>query len=198
YRYFVDSLLEASELQPGEQQQIRRQFQQIELDTQKWYELTASLLARYVGVLALVSPPHSSASRLKHLELVGISDTLTLLVVVLHDGTVAQHLVSPGEVPSQEALRETSNRLNAWLAGKTAAEIRAAGQTTGFDQRVIETLVKLLRQVDQGVARSPSLAGFANMLAQPEFARTDRARDIVELVESGALAQSLPPLVEED
>lgn len=196
YRYFVDVLLDEAELPPAEQRLIRHQFHQIELDTQRWHELTASLLARYVGALAVVTLPHSNRSRLKHLELVGINDSLVLMVAVLHDGTVVQHLVSPAEPTPQERLRETSNRLTELFAGKTAATIPDARlRLTGLDKRVAETLIKLLRQVDEGTSRPPRVAGVANVLAQPEFMRSDRARDIVELAESGALVQQLPPLV---
>ncbi len=204
YRYFVDALLESSELPTEVQHQIRHQFHQIEFDTERWYELTAALLARYVGVLALVKPPHPTSARLKHLELVEVTESLVLLVAVLLDGTVGQHLVPLGEPAAPGALVETRNRLNARFAGKSAAEIATAassheGEGAGdLERSIVERLLKLLRQVDTGAARAPSVVGVANVLAQPEFSRAERARDIVEMAESGALVQQLPPLATDD
>src|SRR5262249_55879416 len=125
-----------------------------------------------------------------------INDALVLLVVVLHDGTVVQHLVSSPEPIAQGRLREISNRLTAKFAGSALSTIQTAtAKLNGFEKSVGETVIKLLRQVAEGASHSSRLAGVANVLAQPEFMRSDRARGIVELAESGALSQQLPPLV---
>src|SRR3954452_4453773 len=88
YRYFVENLMERSGLSAGEQRTIQHQFYQVRGDLEQWIYLAAAVLARSTHNAAVVSPPRAYEARVKHLELIGIHDTVVLLVLVLQDGAI--------------------------------------------------------------------------------------------------------------
>ena len=94
YRYFVESLMGPEELRDDEKATIRHQFYQAAPELDEWAQLGAVLLARSLGLLAVVALPRSEEVRIRHLELVSLKDLLALLVVVLREARVLKQLVS--------------------------------------------------------------------------------------------------------
>jgi len=123
YRFFVENLMTPSTLPVNEQRKIRHQFHQIEMDADEWVRLATSVLARTVNNVAVATAPRSSAVRLKHFELISISDKRVLLVMVGHDGTVTQQMLTVEENVDQERLSSLAAQLNGALDGKISTEI---------------------------------------------------------------------------
>src|SRR3954471_18176979 len=111
YRYFVTNLMNPTALSQDEQRTIRHQFHQIEMDAEEWVRLAASVLARTVHSAAVATAPRSTAVRLKHFEFLSISDMRILIVLVGHDGTVNQQMLTLDESWDQESLSTLSARL---------------------------------------------------------------------------------------
>src|SRR5438045_3622232 len=101
YRYFVENLMTPASLSLSEQRTIRHQFHQIEMDADEWVRLATSVLARTVHSAAVATAPRSTAVRLKHFELLAISDARILLVLVGDDGSVTQQMLPVGERQEQ-------------------------------------------------------------------------------------------------
>ena len=59
YRYFVQSLAGQVDLSAEEKATIRHQFFQAPPELDEWVELAAVLLARSLGLLAVVAPPRA-------------------------------------------------------------------------------------------------------------------------------------------
>ena len=125
YRYFVTNLMNPTALSQDEQRTIRHQFHQIEMDAEEWVRLAASVLARTVHSAAVATAPRSTAVRLKHFELLAISDTRILLVLVGDDGSVTQQMLTVSESLDQSEMSTLAGKLNAAISGKTANEIVA-------------------------------------------------------------------------
>src|SRR6476620_12013680 len=123
YRFFVENLMTPTALSTSEQRTIRHQFHQIEMDAEEWVRLATAVLARTVRSAAVATTPRSTAVRLKHFEFLSISDMRILLVLVGHDGTVTQQLLTVDESWDQERLSALAARLNAEFTGKTSIEM---------------------------------------------------------------------------
>ncbi len=93
YRYYVETLGDL-ELPLVEQRLISHLFHQVERRLEEWLILTARLLARLVQTAVVVSKPKAKNSRLKHLELVSLKDTLALLILILYGARIKQELIS--------------------------------------------------------------------------------------------------------
>lgn len=192
YRYFVETLMEEFELPPVEQRMIRHQFHQVTLDVDQWMRLAAAVLARAARNTALVTAPAALACRLKHLQLVTISEQVALLVMVLQDGTVKQQMLALAQPTVQEELTRISNRLNAHLAGLNLEQMRALSALfSGLENDVLRVVMNMMQQIDRRSAHDIYRDGIMDILRQPEFAAIERMQALLEMLEQRTLLEEI-------
>ncbi|NLG52137.1 MAG: heat-inducible transcription repressor HrcA [Chloroflexi bacterium] len=188
YRYYVERLMQHVDLPAIERHMIRHQFHQIRLDLEQWMRLTAAILAHKAQSASLVTPPHAVNSRFKYLEIVSIRDTLCLMILVLHDSSVYQKMLSLNEPKSQDDLKKISNKLNELLKNRSVRDIRNSTNPEltglqGLEAEVFEHVLMQMRQADQRLFRNIYQDGLVNVLHQPEFVEPAKFRQLVELLE---------------
>ncbi len=193
YRYFVERLMERAELPEDEQRLIRHQFHQARLDLDQWMRLAAAVLAHTTHAASLVTAPKAQRARLKHLEMIAISDTLILLVVVTAEGLVRQQMMAQPQPPlTQETLNAVARRLNALLGGLNRDEIEPLlPALTSFERAVGQLVAEVLQRVDSRRATQVYRDGLLHVLRQPEFADTEAICQLVEIMEQRALLESI-------
>lgn len=194
YRYFIESLMPRPALLPAEQVTVSHQFQQALSNTAEWLRLAASTLAQLTAEASIVTPATAAHALVRHVEAVPINEHRVLLVAVLDSGAVLQQLVELRDPVTTEHLRRLSARFTAALADRDARAARAlVGNETGVDQTIATGLARLLEEHDAGRAQDVYYDGIQNILAQPEFAESDRVRDVLRLLEDRTrLAEILP------
>src|ERR671914_1552247 len=124
YRLYVESLMREAELDTADRLMIRHQFSQVQLTSDEWLRLAASVLAGSARAASLVTPARSRRARFGHAQLVALVDGTRLLVLVLADGNVHQRRLDrnalerqlPEESLDQPALDAAAAALNAELA----------------------------------------------------------------------------------
>ena len=196
YRYFVQRLMEEQRIPRAEQLTIRHQFHQVALAREQWLQLSAAVLARTVRAAGIVSSPQVTECRVKHFEALLMQDGLGLLVLVLQDGTVKQQLVELPDGTSQDDLSSAANRLNGLFGGKSRREIATLPGEFGANEELVQRAVLgLMAQIDQREAVSVYHDGLVELLDQPEFARMERARAIIEVLERPQTLRELLPAV---
>ncbi len=192
YRYFVERLMSESQLPLTEQRTIRHQFHQVGVDLEQWMRLAASVLARVSQSAAVVTSLKTDQCRLKHLELIAIHETMTMLIVVLEGGMVRQQVLAPDEAMSQDILKQITNRLNDLCVGASLQRVRACFRLVGaFEQQVLEQVVQIMERVDDQASMHLYRDGLINILHQPEFAVPESARNVVQLFEERTLLEDL-------
>jgi heat-inducible transcriptional repressor len=178
YRFFVENLMDYTPLSPGEQDTIRRQFYQVRGEFDQWIQLGATVLARTAQNASVITPPQAYRSRFRHLELIAIHDTVILLVLVLHDGTVRQQTITTETVYTQEELRYVSASINERCDNETLDGVEMlpgrlkepqAPHLENLRQHVLELVVRSMRQLEDSVNRQIYSDGLMEMLSQPEF-----------------------------
>jgi heat-inducible transcriptional repressor len=192
YRYFVTNLMHPSALPLDEQRKIRHQFHQVELDAEEWVRLAASVLSRTVHSAAVATAPRSREVRLKHFELLAISDTRLLMVLVGDEGSVTQQMLTVDEAADQAELSALALKLNNALESKTAREIEAwceqkeGTATLGeFGMTVLKALTSMLGKLERPESSNVYHEGLSHILEQPEFRLPGRMQQIIELFEQG-------------
>jgi heat-inducible transcriptional repressor len=193
YRYFVERLMEQSDLSPDEKRMIQHQFHQADLDLGQWMKLAASVLSHMAHTAAVVTAPKSSQSFFKHLELLLISDNLILLVLVLRDGTVKQQMIAaPQPAPSQEELTALATRLNTQLDGLDARQVSALmSAAAGVEMQVLDRVATNMHQIDQTGNLEIYRDGLSLILQQPEFSESPRAQRLIHVLEVGNSMEQL-------
>ncbi len=192
YRYFVRHLLTDSELPDSEQRMIRHQFHQARQELDQWLRLSTAVLSRISQSAALATLPRARQSRFKHLELVGIRDTVVLLVLVLQEGTVRQQILTLDGPVSQGELSKVSNELNELLAGADQREIESKQPTLSpLAQQVALLVQDMMDRLDGKLGERIYRDGLAQVLEAPEFAEGENVRKIVQVLEQRSLLEQI-------
>jgi heat-inducible transcriptional repressor len=195
YRYFIETLMPSPSLGPEEQVTVSHQFQQALQDTAAWLRVAASSLARLTAEASIVTPPASTRTTLRHVEVVPIHERRVLLVAVADGGAVRQQVLELGTPTTAEQLRALSTRLTESLGGATATRVQDAVATErGADADITRALARILEEYDTVRAREVYVDGFQNIMAKPEFAESDRSRAMLSLFEDHTRLSEILPL----
>jgi len=201
YRYFVEHLMGESALSFSEQRQIRHQFYQVQDQLDQWVRLTASVMARLLHNAAVMTSPRSSEGRLKHFEVLSVTDLSAHLVLVLMDGTVKQQRLLLETPIEQEELSASAAHLNSLFQGKNAIQVEALlGQhdLSATERLIGTTIVRILEQHGDPLGDVFYREGVLNILEQPEYSsmgpeeeRNERVRKVMEVLEQNRFLPAL-------
>ena len=169
-------------------------------DPDTWARDAAAVLSDTVLNVAIATTPRASHARVKQLQLVHLHDRRALLVLVMQEARLRQHIVQFADAVSQDELTALAVRLNAMLAGLAAADLRRAWQVSGSEDGVADAVVaelaRLLKEEEREGQERRYTEGLGHMLSQPEFRSAVSARDAVEVLEDddtlrGVLSEQL-------
>jgi heat-inducible transcriptional repressor len=168
YRLFVDKLSRIKPLSPAERRAIER-FLIGAVDLDDVVHRTVRLLAQLTRQVAVVQYPSLSRSHIRHLELVPISTTRLMFVMICDTGRVEQRLVELPEPTSEADVLRMRTAINEKFAGVRLSDTPPLVQslldecepalrtpTSALSTVLLETLVE---RTDERIA----LAGTANL-----------------------------------
>jgi len=201
YRYFVQRIVGENELPLSEQRTISHQFYQARRDVDQWMRLAASVLAQHARGASLVTSPLQQMARFKHLELISTLGRTVLMVLVLSGGEVRQQMLTLAEPVSQDGLSDAAKRINAECQGLDAHGVLAQAETMPtLEQEVLRLAADVLSRAEAFSAGDVIRDGVTNVLAEPEFATSDSARQALRVLEERTyleefLAKALAPTI---
>ena len=166
-------------------------------DPDTWARGAAAVLSDAVLNVAIVTTPRASHARIKQLQLVHLHDRRALLVLVMRDARLRQHIVQLADAASQDDLTGLAVRLNALLAGLSADDVRRVWKASGSDDptadAVVTELARLLDEEEQEGQERRYTEGLGHMLSQPEFQSAASAREAVGVIEDDDTLRSVLP-----
>src|SRR3954471_11523655 len=121
YRLFVDRLSRIKALSPAERRAIER-FLIGAVDLDDVVHRTVRLLAQLTRHVAVVQYPSLARSAVRHLELVPISTTRIMLVMIADTGRVEQRLVELPTPVESDDVTEIRRKVNEKLAGRRMSD----------------------------------------------------------------------------
>jgi heat-inducible transcriptional repressor len=196
YRLFVDRLSRIKPLTPAERRAIER-FLVGAVDLDDVVHRTVRLLAQLTRQVAMVQYPSLSRSRLRHLELVPVSTTRVMIVMITDTGRVEQRVLelpSPIEADEVGELRSLVNeRLGGLLLAETAPVVASlpeqvrpelTGAMTNLSTVLMETLVE---RAEERIA----LAGTASLARAGMLDFSGTIRPILEALEEEVILLKL-------
>ena len=199
-RLFVDGIMQAALPDERERAAIEAQIGRDQPIEQALTNASAALsgLSSCAGV---VLAPKQEV-RLKQLNLVPLSPSRALAVLVGTDGSVENRLVSLDGVTSADALNEVTNFINSRLAGRTIAEAEArlrqeiSERREAIDAAAAELIASGLAAWSEDNARRPVLIvrGQANLIDESAAADLERVRRLLDELED---RQEIARLLEE-
>jgi heat-inducible transcriptional repressor len=195
YRLFVDRLSRVKPLSPAERRAIER-FLVGAVDLDDVVHRTVRLLAQLTRQVAIVQYPSLARSRVRHLELVPISTTRLMVVMIADTGRVEQRLVDlPAPITSDEVTelrRATNEKLDGRLLTEVPPLVEALVDEAPSSLRpamMSLSTVLLETLVERGEERI-ALAGTAN-LARGLFDFPGSLRAVLEALEEEVILLKL-------
>jgi heat-inducible transcriptional repressor len=117
YRLFVDRLSAVKPLSSGERRAIE-QFLSGAVDLDDVMVRTVRLLAQVTRQVALVQYPSLTRSSVRHVELISISTTRLLLILIADTGRIEQRTIEINEPISEQLIGELRARLLTLVMGQ--------------------------------------------------------------------------------
>ncbi|MBC7518826.1 MAG: heat-inducible transcriptional repressor HrcA [Microbacteriaceae bacterium] len=187
YRVFVNQLADLRPLTEAQRQAIETFLGQSS-DLDQVLTRTVRLLAQLTNQVALVQYPMLGTSRVRHLELVPLSTSRVMTVLITDTGRVEQRVVELPSGVDEVFIGELRAKLNAKLGGLALAD--AAGQLSAFSEQfspdrepvVRQVTLSLVEQVLAGRQDRLLMAGAAN-LARSEIDFTGSIYPVLEAIE---------------
>ena len=124
YRLFVDKLSEIKPLSQAEKRAIRS-FLDGALDLDDVMRRSVRLLAQLTRQVAVIQVPTLSRAAVRHLEVLPITPSRLMLVLITDTGRVDQRIVELGDVISEEHTSQLRGVLNQAMAGQRLADASA-------------------------------------------------------------------------
>ncbi|MFS3128866.1 heat-inducible transcriptional repressor HrcA [Nocardioides sp. Bht2] len=125
YRLFVDRLTAVKPMSTAERRAISSYLDGV-VDVDDVVQRSVRLLSQLTRQIAVVQYPTLSRSTVRHVELVALTSTRVLAVLILSSGRVEQRLVDLDDGLGDEELFELRTVINGAVAGKIIADAAAA------------------------------------------------------------------------
>lgn len=193
YRFFVGELMQRPDLPVSLKHTISHQFYQARHDSAQWMRLAASVLAHQSKAASIVTAPQADKARFKHLQLISTTGRQVLMVLVMIGGKVSQQMLVLSEPVSQEHLSETAEEFNNMFAGYDVEDIRRAltAPLDALGEDMIKLVLDEMERSDTNLADEVYQDGWANVLTEPEFAKSDAAIRALRVLEERPLLENL-------
>lgn len=190
YRYYVDCLMESTNVSPGDEDLIHRAFERKKHEVDSLVRETARLLSDTTHLTAVISGPQLRKAHFRDLRLVPMGGDKAVLVYITDSGFIENQVLDlPVEVTMLE-LQRVSDVLNEQLRGQPVETLsRAAISSLNQELRrygalLEQTLQFLGQNLEPGEKQRLYLGGTTNMLNQPEFRDVDKVRSLLTLLEN--------------
>jgi len=123
YRFFVDWLLELSELEKRDQHAITEYYRFPRQEMERLFRNTAFLLANITGLVGFVLPPRLEETRLERITLVQLGPAQLLVVLVSNLGLIESQVIEARFTAAE--LEEIGKILNERLRERSFSEIES-------------------------------------------------------------------------
>ncbi len=193
YRFYVESIADTVPLPAVEQLMIRHQFGQVEFASEHWFRLAATTLAGLTRSAGLATPAKPSAAHIRRVDLVAVNDRMASLILVLREGGIKQAVISLDEADGvdQSTLNRVAGLLNERLTDATATRAEAILARLADEdpiqhlaRHVGDRIVRIVRDYDAASVEEVFSDGLLNVMEAPEFAQSDKLRQVFAALEN--------------
>jgi heat-inducible transcriptional repressor len=189
YRFYVDTLLQVTELDKRQKHRIERQYLQKSLQMADMLHKASRTLSQVSNYTGLVMVPRLRATVFRHIEFVRLSSRQILAVFVTQSGMVQNRLINVAEELGASELEQISNYLNSTMAGLSIEEARArivaemAQEKALYDSLLQRAFALSSVALDDEDGGEVIIEGTSHFLEQPEFSDLECMKRIVQTFE---------------
>ncbi len=181
YRFFVDWLLDLSELTKKEQMEVVEAYSVQCLEVGEAMRQTAFLLGSITGYAGFIIPPRQEETLLDRMVLVKMGSRLALLVIVSDIGIVEHGLIPLEDDLSQEEIERVTAMINRDLHGVSLDTVRRLvlqdGPEAWHERPVQQALLVLDRQLKRRSPQRLFFEGILNLVGDLQELNPDHAME---------------------
>ncbi|MFM1986564.1 MAG: heat-inducible transcriptional repressor HrcA [Actinomycetota bacterium] len=195
YRTFVDRLNEVRALSSAESKAITQVLQGA-VDLDDVMQKTVKLLAQLTGQVSVVQYPTLSNSVVKHIDLISVTDSRIMIVLVANSGRLEQTTVELPKPISAESLDSLRAKLKSTITDKKFSEV--SNLTSGFSKvvnpsevRSVEIIVEKVNLLTRESADQKVMVGGAGNLARLDPAFSKNLLPVLDEIEENVVVLKL-------
>jgi len=190
YRFYVDNLLEVSDLSEAEKETIKNTVRN-KSELEEVLRHVSKLIGKISKQLSIASTPQINDAILTKIDIISLSETKLLVVLTIHSGLVRTMVLEVSSEVSRDKLDFVKAVLNERLTGLTLKQIRDTFAVRVCDiepdyKEIINVLVKSSEKLfyDFYEIDKIHIGGVPEIFEHPEFSDLEKVRSIMELVEN--------------
>jgi heat-inducible transcriptional repressor len=188
YRFYVDRLMRARELNLKEKRRIDQEYEEAKDEVEALMRHTAKILSAMtrLGSLAVFHPQEEA--QLDHFKLVPIDAHKVMVILVLDNGLVKEELVRLEGALSAKELVKVTHVLNSKFKGLSLLAIQRAmlADVERLRNQQMNLVKAALKTIDHALdleGESIQMEGFAQLMEQPEFKMVENLERMVRMSE---------------
>ncbi|AHF04121.1 HrcA family transcriptional regulator [Marichromatium purpuratum 984] len=186
YRLFVDSLLTVSPPSARDIASLRSTFVP-GMDAKSLVETASNLLSGVTHLAGVVMLPRHERNAFRQIELVPLSDTRVLAILITTEGEVHNRIINTDRRFSPAQLEQSANYLNQMFTGQDINEVRRRlledlkRTHENMDQLMMQAAVLAHRVVEDADRKDDCyIAGQTNLMEFGELSSMDRLKQLFE------------------
>ncbi|MGE5680653.1 MAG: heat-inducible transcriptional repressor HrcA [Bacillota bacterium] len=190
YRFFVDALMEPTQLSFEEMELINRELKQFTDETDELIRVTSSLISSITNQLACVTFPNLDAGILEKLQIVQLTSSRILVVVSIKSGLIKTITLELSAEVNGDHILSVQNLINERLSGLKLTEIqRTFGERFKDVSDTYKPIIRIFLDsaekifTDAKKTEKAVITGAKNILLQPEFEKHKDLQSAIELIE---------------
>ena len=189
YRLYVDQLLQSGVLRSDDAASVRDHFGSRARQMEDVISRAAQVLSGMTNYTALVMSPKGRELHIRTLQLVPVSSTSALLVIVTDGGIMRDTVIRVGSDLDSDALYAISRMLTEKLSGRTISQalhmLQGVTEHSPRGKQVLDGVVGFLDAVGGDTAKTKiALGGTSNILNFPEYSDVEKAKGFLSVLET--------------
>jgi len=201
YRFYVDNLMQGTEIDQVSVDALRDVFRQRMAEFERLISQTSTVLSQLTQYTSIVLGPKMYQEKVRRIELVPLGKGHAVAILVTETGHVHDRQVLLSDDIAPEDVQQIVSALNAKLAGVPLYHLKSRlyrevsnelANTLEHYEDALAVLEEVCK-VEQSPVDRVYVGGATNILAQPEFRNVDKVRPLLAMLESTKDAVQMLP-----
>lgn len=198
YRYYVDNIMQPSELNGEEMLKLQTIFKNNSLILSDAILKSMEIISQLTNYTAVVLGTNSKDNKISKVEAVPLNDSQILAIIVTDKGHIEHKNITTSEKVSVEEIKKTVDLINKLIVGTPLDEVnmKLEFEVKPIIGKYITQHVALYNAFysafnDFANESNVKVNGTTNILMQPEFNNVDKIREIVSKFDNEEMVKSI-------
>ena len=197
YRLYVDKLMPKRKLNKSELSIVKQYFNEKLTEIDDILRNTAKVISEITNLTSLAVVPNAKNARIQDIKIVKLTQNTALVIIVTDVGVLRDGMVELGEDFSEEYFYTASKFIGKAFKGYTFTDLlqpdRAIDEIKSEYKKLFDVIYTMIKNYATGAENVDILyEGSAKLLDQPEYANVEKAKAMLEFLET---KEQLMPMI---